>query len=227
MPTGASRTDFSLYIVESLRFDDEADRCEGRILRDILRLSDHTAHYMYIRTKRELEEALNRFQRANSRYLHLSSHGDQGGVQLTLDSIKFADFGRIIRPFLRNRRLFVSACEVVNDRLAKAVLPGSGCYSLIGPSYSMNMDDAVLVWASFYHLMFRDTEINEMKGGRMRWALRRIRDAFKGKDVRSDLSYARPAENAKGYEWVDIEERVRNHPVTRGSGVIGKVGPRR
>jgi len=40
----------------------------------------------------------------------------------------------MVRPFLKERRLSVSVCEVVNNGLADAVLPGSKCRSLIGPN---------------------------------------------------------------------------------------------
>ena len=203
-----SKTTFSLYIVESLEFDDEARRREGRILRDILRLADHKVQYTYIRTKRELEEVLYRFQDSESRYFHLSSHGNNKNIGLTLDRIPFPEFGEMMRPFLKERRLFVSACEVVNDNLAKEVLPNSGCHSLIGPGYAINFDEAVLMWASFYHLMFRDPETKAMKGGKIRWALRRVRDAFAGDGVRSDLAYAKPKDNKEGYRWVDIDEKT-------------------
>ncbi len=113
----------------------------------------------------------------------------------------------MLKPFLKGRRLFVSACEVVNKGLAKAVLPDSGCHSLIGPNYTINMDDAVLMCASFYHLMFRDPETRVMKSGKIRWALRRVRDAFEGDGIRSDLAYAKPTKNRDGFRWVDIDER--------------------
>jgi hypothetical protein len=47
------KTKFSLYIIESLKFEDEARRREGKILRDMLRFADHKVHYVYIRTKKE------------------------------------------------------------------------------------------------------------------------------------------------------------------------------
>ena len=111
-----------------------------------------------------------------------------------------------MRPFLNNRRFFVSACDVVNDGLASAVLPNSGCHSLIGPNYPINMDDAVLMWSSFYHLMFRDPEIHAMKGWKIRWALRRVRDAFAGEGTNSGFVYAKPNKKSNGYRWVNIEE---------------------
>ena len=196
-----SKTKFSLFIIESLDFDDEKRRREGRILRDILRMSDHTVHYIYIRTARELEVALDQFQDAGSRYLHVSSHGNTTSVGLTLDTIPFHEFGEMVVPYLRERRLFMSACSVVNSDLARVILPGSGCHSLIGPSYNIDFDDAVMMWATFYHLMFRDPEIHAMMGGRIRWGLRRVRYAFQ-----REFDYFRPS-GTRGYEKVDVEER--------------------
>ncbi|HXJ86099.1 MAG TPA: hypothetical protein VMS18_04735, partial [Candidatus Binatia bacterium] len=101
-----SKTKFSLYIVESLGFDDEARRREGRILRDILRLADHKVKYMYIRTKRELDEVLYQFQDSGSRYLHLSSHGNRANIELTLDRIPFPEFGKLVDC----RKVTITSC---------------------------------------------------------------------------------------------------------------------
>src|SRR5229473_4394611 len=121
--------------------------------------------------------ALDRFYDSKKRYLHISSHGNPKNVCLTLNTLTFRDFGSLAKPYLYKRRLFFSACEVVNQSLAEAVLSGSDCYSLIGPRKSIRFSDAVLMWASFYHLMFRDGE-DFMLGGKIRWALRRVKQAF-------------------------------------------------
>ena len=72
------KTTFSLFIIESLRFADEAEqRFEGRILRDIFRLSGHDVEYLYIRTRKELKEALQQFYLSRKRYLHISCHGNK------------------------------------------------------------------------------------------------------------------------------------------------------
>ena len=171
-----------------------------------MRMNDHNVEYMYIRTKMELEESLYLFQDSGSRYFHRSSHGDAKNIGLTLDRIPLPEFGDMMRPFLRHRRLFLSACQVVNDDLARAILPDSECHSVIGPNYAINFDDAVLIWASFYHLMFRDPEIRVMKSGKIRWALRRVRDAFAGDGVRSDLVYAKPSSDRRHLQiapWSD------------------------
>ena len=198
----SSDTVAGLFIIESLRFDDERHRREGRILRDILRLSGRKVDYLYIRTEKELEDfALDRFYESKKRYLHFSCHGDKETVCLSLDELNFKKFGKLVHPYLHNRRLFFSACEVVNDELAAAIMPGSDSYSLIGPSEKIHFDDSVLMWASFYHLMFRDGD-DAMKGGRIRWALRRVRSAFQ-----KEFDYFKTASSKEGYERVDIDKK--------------------
>jgi hypothetical protein len=192
-----------LFIIESLNFENEQDgHLEGGILRDILRLSNRSADYMYIRTVRELEVALEHFQDSNKRYLHLSCHGNDHTVALTLDSLGFKEFGDLVKPFVCKRRLFVSACEVVNSEFAAAVLPGSDCYSLVGSRNKISFGDAAMMWASFYHLMLRDPDQEEIKGGKIRWGLRRLKAAFG-----VEFDYFKPTGNVQGYEKVDIEVR--------------------
>ena len=61
------------------------------------------------------------------------------------------------------------------------------------------MDDALLMWASFYHLIFRDGD-EYLKGGKIRWTLRRLRSAFG-----IDFEYYRSAGDS--YKHADIDQR--------------------
>ena len=144
-----------IFIIESLEFKDErAERFEGRIISQILALSGKQCEYCYIRTKRELIELLKQFASSKYRYLHLSCHGNSTTMFTTLDEVPFADFGELIKPYLRNRRLFVSACSATNQMLADSIMPDSGCYSILGPDQDIYFNDAAVLWASFYHVMF-------------------------------------------------------------------------
>jgi hypothetical protein len=144
-----------VFIIESLELENEKlGLFEGRILSQILHLSDKESIYYYIRTKRELEEIVLEFQESNYRYLHISCHGNEHHMYTTLDEIPFKDLARILRPSLRNRRLFLSACLMTNRNLAEEIIPGSGCYSILGPAEDIKFKDATIFWASFYHLMF-------------------------------------------------------------------------
>ena len=113
--------------------------------------------------------------------------------------------GRCGRPAARSicwaeRRLFVSACEAVNPQLAAAILPDSGCYSLVGCRDQISFGDAAMMWASFYHLMLRDPDAEEIKGGKIRWGLRRLKKAFG-----VDFAYFKPSQGPSGFESVNIE----------------------
>jgi hypothetical protein len=151
------KTKPDVFIIESLRFDDEEhSHGEGQFLAHILRLADRQYKYFYIRTKRELEEVLDKFEESGFRYLHISCHANQKGIALTLDHLTVGDLGDMLRPYIENRRVFFSACTLATDQLASALLRGTGCYSVIAPSESVRFDAAALFWASLYHLMFRN-----------------------------------------------------------------------
>jgi hypothetical protein len=144
-----------IFIIESLTFADErANRFEGRIISEILALSGKKCEYCYIRTKRELKKLLQQFASSHYRYLHLSCHGSNDSLFTTLDPIPFSELGPLIKPHLNKRRLFVSACSATNRALADAIMPDSGCYSILGPDQEIYFGDAAVLWASFYHVMF-------------------------------------------------------------------------
>lgn len=170
----------NVFIIESLRFEDE-DRggFEGQILQDILRLIEKQSTYYYIRTKRELQKLAPKFGRSKHRYLHLSCHADAEGMATTLDDVSFEELGRIFRPHLSGRRVFLSACEMATPILADALLGReSGCFSVIGPSAEVAFSDAALLWSSFYHLMFRTNE-SRMKRPWIKQHLQSAADLFK------------------------------------------------
>ena len=128
---------------------------EGQIISEILRRSKKKCKYYYFRTEQELKHILALFSDSDYRYLHLSCHGNEACVSTTFDEIPFARFGDLLRPYLRQRRLFVSACSAANSHFADCVMPKSGCYSILGPQEDIRFSDAVILWSSFYHVMFR------------------------------------------------------------------------
>ena len=144
-----------VFIIESLEFDNEQENLfEGRIISQILAMSGKNCKYCYIRTKRELKALLEQFASSHYRYLHLSCHGDRDSLFTTLDPLPFSDLGPLLKPHLRNRRLFVSACLATNEALADTIMPNSGCYSILGPDEKVYFGAAAVLWASFYHVMF-------------------------------------------------------------------------
>jgi hypothetical protein len=172
------KTEPGVFIIESLDFDDEqAGRFEGRILRDMLKLSEKKVEYWYVRTWKELKQDIfKRFRDSGLRYLHLSCHGHPDHISLTLDDVAFEEFGPELSPYLAKRRLFVSACEVVNEAFAAAVNASNECYSVIGPDEDIRFDDAAVMWVSFYHLMLKDA--NAMKSHEIKKVITKLKNTF-------------------------------------------------
>ena len=172
------KTKPEVFIVESNKFEEEEDeKFEGRVLMELLRMCGKDPTYFYIRTKRELVEVMGIFSRSNYRYLHLACHGERTSIFTTLDEIPFGELGEILNPYIDSRRLFISACEAVNVQLANAVMPNSGCLSIIGPYREVTFDDAAIVWASFYQLMFRENW-NKMRREDIEFVLEGLTELF-------------------------------------------------
>jgi hypothetical protein len=145
-----------LFIIESLRDEKQKkEKAEGRILSKILAMSGKECKYRYVHSKEGLKQALEEFTESGYRYLHLSCHGSKGKIHTTCDDLTFREFAVIVKPHLKRRRLFLSACLATNKGLAKELMPRSGCWSIMGPTGRIHFNVAVVLWASFYHLMFR------------------------------------------------------------------------
>lgn len=146
----------NVFIIESLKiYEEKLDIQEGKFLSHLLKLHGKKPIYYYIRTREELKEILKIFDVSKYRYLHIACHGNNQKIGLTFDKISFKDFGKIIRPHLKKKRLFLSACQSTNFNLAKEIIPNTRCYSLIGFENKIGFDDAAIICASFYHLMFK------------------------------------------------------------------------
>lgn len=204
-----------VFIVESLNYDDEAERCEGKILSDILRMSGKTCEYIYIRTRRELEDIMKRFAASRYRYLHLSCHGNSNSLFTTLDPLPFPKLASIIGPHLKGRRLFVSACSATNRRLAKSLMPESGCTSILGPVEDIDFRTAPLLWASLYYVMF-DADETAMKHSVLSVKAQEVANMY-----RVRLNYIRKeAETKDGYTVHCI--RPKREPGTSATKKVPK-----
>jgi hypothetical protein len=152
------KTKPEVFIIESLDPDDEGNgRFEGSIISRILRLHGKQPKYCYVRTRDEFQKAIRNFQKSHFRYLHISAHANEDGMCTTnLDEIDYPDLAEMINPMMKGRRLFLSACSMVHEELAKEILPQSGCFSVVGPTEDIYFSDAAIVWSSIYHLMFTE-----------------------------------------------------------------------
>lgn len=145
-----------VFILESLKFDEEADFREGELIYRSLRMSNKDPRYCYIRTRTEFEHFIDEFEDSEYRYLHVSCHGSDNRLSTTLDILSTDEFAEIVAPVLDNRRLFLSTCLATTREFANTLFSKGGCMSLAGPAGKINFDDSVILWTAFYHLMFKE-----------------------------------------------------------------------
>lgn len=190
------KTTADVFIIESLDPDDEGNgRFEGSFVAHILRLHGKAPQYRYVRTREAFEEAIGEFGESNYRYLHISSHGEPEGLATTnQDEIDFDELAEMLKPHMKGRRLFLSACSTVHEDLAKVLIPPSGCYSVIGPTEDIFFTDAAIVWSAVYHLMFSE-DSDRMTQKRLKEKLTKVCELFSVK-----LAYFSSSKNNnKGY----------------------------
>jgi hypothetical protein len=148
-----------VFILESLRRSDkQAGLLEGKIIKSILRMGGKEPLYHYVESQTELENAAREFAASSYRYLHVSCHGNASGFEFYFGPVSFSEFAALFHGTLRNRRVFVSACECVNPSLVGLLIPSSKCYSVIGPYEEIDFDVAAVIWASYYYMAFRNDE---------------------------------------------------------------------
>jgi len=162
--TERDKTRPDVFIIESLKFSEEEHYREGQAIARSLKMSLKEPIYRYVRTAQELQHFVDEFEDCNYRYLHISCHGSKTGVSTTLDHLSTNEFAQIVGPALEKKRLFLSTCEASTTEMAQAVFSHSKCYSLAGPVNKINFDDSVILWTSFYHLMFKAND-RAMKRG--------------------------------------------------------------
>lgn len=174
-----SKTNPELFIIESLTLQDEKKgRHEGDIISKILHLvGKRKTRYYYIRTLRELKKIVKIFGKSRHRYLHISCHANESGIDTTFDTVSYAELARILRPHLRGRRVFVSACQMANHCLAGKLFKNSGLFSLIGPRDDIYFDDSAAFWVSLYHLMF-NTDYKRMTRQNLRNRIRQLSEVY-------------------------------------------------
>ncbi|WP_105632199.1 hypothetical protein, partial [Cronobacter dublinensis] len=151
---------------------------EGIVLANILRMDNKSPEYRYVRNKKQLDVALDDFEKYNYRYLHISAHGNKEELALTDDTrISFPELATILKPYSYHRRIFISACCMVNEQLATALFSKCEFYSVIGPVDEVSFSEAALFWSTYYHLMFKMDKKN-MSGKNIAVVLEKLSSLF-------------------------------------------------
>lgn len=197
-------TKADVFIIESLDPDDEGNgRFEGSSISHILRLHGKDPRYRYVRTRGDFENAVNEFQASRYRYLHISAHADAEGMCTTnQEDIDYDELAELLVPCLKGKRLFLSACSMVHDDMAKEIIPKTGCYSVVGPKEDIEFSAAAVFWPSIYHLMFSHSGAS-MKHRELKANLTRVADLF---DIEIGY-YSRSKQFKRGYTRDFLKKR--------------------
>ena len=194
-----------VFIIESLDPDDEGNgRFEGSVVSHVLRLHGKKPIYSYVRTREQFEEAVLEFGKSNYRYLHISAHAEPEGMCTTnQDEIDYDELAELLTPHLTGRRLFLSACSMVHEDMAKEIIPKTACYSVVGPREDIPFTTAAVFWPALYHLMFKfqDTAISHKT---LRDNLSRVSDLFD-----TEIGYFSKSKKLKRGYTSDIMKRQR------------------
>ena len=186
------RTKAAVFLLESNTLSDEKlGDSEGEVLSKILHLSRVKTKYFYFRTKREFKMLLKEFQGSAFRYLHVACHGDEKGMATTFDELSFSELSEVLAPYINHRRVFFSACAMVNTSLARQLFRESECFSIMGPANDIYFGDAAVFWASFYTVLLRH-KASSMSRERIVSNARVLADAFS-----IDLNYFGRKSNTK------------------------------
>lgn len=193
-----------LFIIESLRFEEEGTKLEGHALRDILAMSGKVGtKYYYIRTRIELDKVIELFDAENFRYLHFSLHGSEMGIGTTLESISNEEFFQSIGDCVDNKRVFFSGCEIPSTKMAKLFFKQTDVYSLIGPATEVNFGNSAAFWHAFYTLMF-EVDPSQMKHSEILKVLK-ITQKILGAPIHY---YRRDINKSSGYRLHKIPDRT-------------------
>lgn len=197
-------TKADVFIIESLNPDDEGNgRFEGSSISHILRLHGKTPKYRYVRTRSDFEDAVTAFQASRYRYLHISAHADAEGMCTTnQEEIDYDELAELLAPCLKGKRLFLSACSMVHDDMAREIIPKTGCYSVVGPKEDIEFSAAAVFWPSIYHLMFSHNG-TKMKHRELKDNLISVADLF---DIEIGY-YSRSKKRKRGYTQDILKKR--------------------
>lgn len=164
---------YGLFIIESLEEDEYFD---GKVLKEILGLSNVKVQYIRVFDKADLKKALETFSESRFRYLHISCHATNETLNLSDETIFYEELDDLIANKVTKKRIFLSACDLGNDFFASEIIK-HGAYSVVGSSIPLNFDKAVLFWASFFHIMNEKDE-EKMKREQIKYVLKCCVDMF-------------------------------------------------
>jgi len=147
-PIRKTSTAYGVFIIESLR---EGEFKDGEHLNAVLELCRINSFYKSVSSKPEFLQALVDFNKSGFRYLHISCHADQKGLEIGGEDVPSEELLAGLKGNINGRRVFLSACKGSNLLMATIVIGKCRGQSVIGSPD----DKAALFWPSFYYVVNR------------------------------------------------------------------------
>ncbi|OOY36785.1 hypothetical protein [Solemya velum gill symbiont] len=160
-------------VIESPSSRDLLDgRTEGRMLVEALTLAEIPSAYNLVTDLETFHEAINVRLRAAARehdkvpILHFSMHGNEQGIQLTSgEFLLWQELRGLLLPILRGTRgtLLICMSSCVGDAGVKMAMNTDdepSFWALVGNTQEASWADAAIAFSSFYHLFFKEYNIN-------------------------------------------------------------------
>ncbi|HEY9295229.1 MAG TPA: hypothetical protein VIQ31_02435, partial [Phormidium sp.] len=164
-----------VHIIESPSANDLLDgRTEGRVLNEIFNLANIPHCYNLVRNldtfiaalTTDLIKAVNDFQQRP--ILHFSMHGDEdgNGIGLTDNTfISWDDLQVILAPINNAMKgellICMSSCFSSSGvQMAKYESKDEPFWALVSNKSSVDWDNAAVAYTTFYHLLFKNTNIS-------------------------------------------------------------------
>jgi hypothetical protein len=138
-----------VFIIDAYPYNDE-EITEYGLIKETLSLLRKKPITKRVETLQEYQAQLDSYVQSNYRYLHISSHGNHTGLEIGENTINITKVFNGVNQNLRNRRIFISACEFTNDMLAKIIFNNTNCLSLMGFEEEVRVDKTALFWSFFY-----------------------------------------------------------------------------
>ncbi|MEQ1587203.1 MAG: hypothetical protein ABL895_15045 [Cyclobacteriaceae bacterium] len=145
-------TAYGVFIIESLR---DGEYKDGERLNKILEMAKINSLYRWVTSKTEFTDAIKDFNKSGFRYLHLSCHADETGLEVGGEEISNFDLIDILEGNVRGRRIFLSSCKGSNLHTATVVIQKCKGQSVVGTPIDIYFHEAALFWPSFYYVINR------------------------------------------------------------------------
>ena len=160
-------------VIESPSSADLLDgRTEGRMLIESLNLAQIPNAYSLVTDRETLVTALEVRLREAARYhnkipiMHFSMHGNAEGIQLTDGTfVAWGELRDLLSPLMQATQgtllICMSSCAGnAGARMAMTAERQPNFWALVGNTGEATWSDAAIAFSSFYHLFFKDLDIN-------------------------------------------------------------------